>query len=134
MAAVTSTTACAPITSHHNTGGSLPELTRDLVIRENDIITIGIGSTNNRKEIKLHTSSSIDKTTTYSFGSGIADKIHGLTEKFHNLSHHRSDSDCESRSRAGTCTSPIYLSTRTNKKECFIPIQNPISASRLGVM
>ncbi|CAG2106698.1 unnamed protein product [Medioppia subpectinata] len=33
MAAVTSTTACAPITSHNTTGGSLPELTHDIIIQ-----------------------------------------------------------------------------------------------------
>jgi hypothetical protein len=93
MAAVTSTTACAPITSH-NTGGSLPELTHDIVIHN-------YCESNNKKDVILHNSGSVDKSHTTS--GGLADKIHGLTERLHSLSYHRSESECGSRGRAGTC-------------------------------
>lgn len=80
MAAITSNTICAPITSHNTGGGSLPELTRDFMFNFN------------RKEgEKKHS------------GLCFADKLHDITEKLHNLSHFRSDSDCGSRSRSGTC-------------------------------
>ncbi|XP_022248289.1 diacylglycerol kinase 1-like [Limulus polyphemus] len=63
VAAVTSTTACAPLTSH-NGCGSLPELAKH--------------GQAEKKDEKYH---------------GLAEKIHGLTEKLHSLGHHRSDSD-----------------------------------------
>ena len=94
MAAVTSTTACAPITSH-NTGGSLPELTHDIIIHN-------YCDSNNKKEVVLHNSGSVDKS--HSAVAGLADKIHGLTERLHSLSYHRTESECTSRGRAGTCT------------------------------
>lgn len=72
IAAVTSTTACAPLTPHT---GSMPDLA---------------------KEIHLETKE--DKH--YS----LAEKLHGLTEKFQNLGHHRGDSDSTSRGRAGSAT------------------------------
>jgi len=83
MAAITSNTICAPITSHNTGGGSLPELTRDSVFNFLPLI---------RKDgEKKHS------------GLGFADKLHDLTERLHHLSHFRSDSDCGSRSRSGTC-------------------------------
>ena len=100
MAAVTSTTACAPITSH-NTGGSLPELTHDIIIQN---------YCEPKKDV-LHNSGSVDKS--HSAVGGLADKIHGLTERLHSLSYHRSESECASRGRAGTCMTtvpPIYPS------------------------
>lgn len=77
MAAVTSTTACAPITSHTTTGGggSLPELGKEV---------------HPPKEEK-HTSL-------------LAEKLHGFTEKLHSLGHYRCESDCNSRGRAGSAS------------------------------
>ncbi|XP_013789124.2 diacylglycerol kinase 1-like, partial [Limulus polyphemus] len=63
VAAVTSTTACAPLTSH-NGCGSLPELAKS--------------GQAEKKDDKYH---------------GLAERFHGFTEKLHSLGHHRSDSD-----------------------------------------
>ncbi|GFS33517.1 hypothetical protein TNIN_320081 [Trichonephila inaurata madagascariensis] len=57
MAAVTSTTACAPITSHTTAGGgggSLPELAKEPPAKEHH---------------------------------SLAEKLHGFTEKLHSLGH-----------------------------------------------
>lgn len=73
MAAVTSTTACAPITSHTTAagGGSLPELGKDHPPKE-------------EKHQSL-----------------LAEKLHGFTEKLQSLGHYRCDSDANTRGRAG---------------------------------
>ncbi|RWS29298.1 diacylglycerol kinase 1-like protein, partial [Leptotrombidium deliense] len=89
MAVVASTAACAAVTSH-NTGGSLPELAYDS-LRNSSLLS----NIEHKKE------GSIDKSHT---GIGFAEKLHGLTEKLHNLSHHRSDSDCGSRGRSGSAS------------------------------
>ncbi|RWS16390.1 diacylglycerol kinase 1-like protein, partial [Dinothrombium tinctorium] len=91
MAVVTSTTACAAVTSH-NTGGSLPELAYDSLLSGSTVLT---NAGDQKKE------GSIDKSHT---GTGFAEKLHGLTEKLHQLSHHRSDSDCGSRGRSGSAS------------------------------
>lgn len=96
MAAVTSTTACAPITSH-NTGGSLPELTHDIIIHNY--------CDSNKKD--TNNSPNVDKS--HSTVSGLADKIHGLTERLHSLSYHRTEGDSGSRGRAGTCRSIRFI-------------------------
>ncbi|GIX88344.1 diacylglycerol kinase 1 [Caerostris extrusa] len=75
MAAVTSTTACAPITSHTTAGGggggSLPELTKD------------------PPQPREHHS--------------LAEKLHGFTEKLHSLGH-RCDSESNARGRTGSAS------------------------------
>lgn len=86
LAAVTSTAACAPITSH-NTSGSLPELAKEV----HGLVASGCSEPKERPSLGgvggMH--------------FGLAEKFHGLTEKLHNLGHHRSDSDSNSRGRAG---------------------------------
>lgn len=76
MAQVTSTTACAPITSHTTTpgGGSLPDIGKEVHPAP-------------PKEEKHQ--------------SLLAEKLHGFTEKLHAFGHHRCDSDSNNRGRAG---------------------------------
>ena len=123
MAVVTSNTACAPITVH-STSGSLPELTRDLINIEithekkenssynNTLITSGSGVGNHGigggNESKSHHSS-------------LAERLHGLTEKLHSIGHYRSESDCGSRGRSGTCTlvSDNHKNTQINLCDLF---------------
>ncbi|XP_022240456.1 diacylglycerol kinase 1-like isoform X1 [Limulus polyphemus] len=87
MAALTSTTACAPITSH-KASGSLPELAKDGQAERKDERHHAKDGQAERKDEK-HQS--------------LAEKIHGLTEKLHHLGHNRSDSD-SSRGRAGSAS------------------------------
>nr|XP_042894847.1 diacylglycerol kinase 1-like isoform X1 [Parasteatoda tepidariorum] len=78
MAAVTSTAACAPITSHTTAGGgggSLPELAKD------------------------HTPVKEEKHL-----SSLAEKFQSFTEKLHSLGHHRCDSESNPRGRAGSAS------------------------------
>ena len=72
MAVLSSTTACAAITSHTT-------------------------STSNVNSTGLP-----GGTSTESHGSSFADKIHGLTEKLQALGHHRTDSEASGRTRTGT--------------------------------
>ncbi|KAF4522811.1 hypothetical protein B566_EDAN008072 [Ephemera danica] len=44
----------------------------------------------------------------HSSGGGIAEKLHGLTEKLHNLGHHRSDSDASTRTRTGSIGASVH--------------------------
>ncbi|KAF8773230.1 Diacylglycerol kinase beta like protein [Argiope bruennichi] len=74
MAAVTSTTACAPITSHTTAGGgggSLPELAKEPPAKEHQ---------------------------------SLAEKLHGFTEKLTSSLGHRCDSESNSRGRAGSAS------------------------------
>ncbi|CAL1279293.1 unnamed protein product [Larinioides sclopetarius] len=74
MAAVTSTTACAPITSHTTAGGgggSLPELAKEPPVKEHQ---------------------------------SLAEKLHGFTEKLTSSLGHRCDSESNSRGRAGSAS------------------------------
>lgn len=76
MAVMSSATACAPITSHNTSGGSISNLA-SCAVTEN-ISTKSEG------------------------GGGLAEKLHGLTEKLSSLGHNRSDSETSSRTRTGT--------------------------------
>jgi len=76
MAVLSSATACAPITSHTTTPGSVPNIATCVI----DQATVNT----DRPAHKL------------------AEKLHGLTEKLHSLGHHRSDSDTSTRTRTGT--------------------------------
>ncbi|GAB6032105.1 hypothetical protein CHUAL_010469 [Chamberlinius hualienensis] len=86
MAVVASTTACAPITAHNATGGSIPSL----------------GTDPEQPQQPQQTSSF----------SGAAGKVHslvqGLTEKFHSLGHYRADSDTSNRPRTGSVGATVH--------------------------
>lgn len=118
MAAITSNAACAPITSHNTTSGSLPELTRDTVSSGGHEAPAAANScTNSRKESSVAGAQEgqlSGKTSTGTSGTGgvggtLVDKLHGLTEKLSALTHHRTtDPESSSRSRAGTCKSAFF--------------------------
>ncbi|KAK0169460.1 hypothetical protein PV328_012019, partial [Microctonus aethiopoides] len=72
MAVLSSTTACAPITSHTSSG---------------NVNSTGLGA---------------GVSTESSHGSSLADKIHGLTEKIQALGHHRTDNSAEALARSRT--------------------------------
>lgn len=69
---LSSTTACAPITSHTSSG---------------NVNSTGLGA---------------GVSTESSHGSSLADKIHGLTEKIQALGHHRTDNSAEALARSRT--------------------------------
>ncbi|XP_072378619.1 diacylglycerol kinase 1 isoform X2 [Diabrotica undecimpunctata] len=85
MTVLSSTTACAPVTSHNK--GSTP-----------NVNSIG--------DPPKHTE---EKATTY--GEMLVEKIHGIGEKL--LGHHRSDSDCSTRGKTGT-VHPMLTVTHTS--------------------
>ncbi|KYB26618.1 Eye-specific diacylglycerol kinase-like Protein [Tribolium castaneum] len=89
MAVLSSTTACAPITSHNK--GSTP-----------NVNSIG-------EPIETKSQLSSEKPTTY--GEMLVEKIHGFGEKL--LGHHRSDSDCSTRGKTGT-VHPMLTVTHTS--------------------
>ncbi|XP_068225401.1 diacylglycerol kinase beta isoform X3 [Palaemon carinicauda] len=101
MAVMSSATACAPITSHNTSGGSISNIATCAV---GDSLTGGGG------------------TGSSAGGCGsLADKLHGLTEKFSSLGHNRSDSEASSRTRTGmkngsigACVHPVVTVTQTN--------------------
>ncbi|XP_068225402.1 diacylglycerol kinase 1 isoform X4 [Palaemon carinicauda] len=97
MAVMSSATACAPITSHNTSGGSISNIATCAV---GDSLTGGGG------------------TGSSAGGCGsLADKLHGLTEKFSSLGHNRSDSEASSRTRTGSigaCVHPVVTVTQTN--------------------
>lgn len=73
MAVLSSTTACAVITSHTTSNSN--------------VNSTGL------------TSSGVQES--HGGGSSLVDKIHGLTEKLQALGHHRSDSETSGRARTG---------------------------------
>nr|CAD7402040.1 unnamed protein product [Timema cristinae] len=80
MAVLSSTTACAPITSHTSGPGSAP-----------NIATCHVEQQVPEQRNKL------------------AEKFHGLTEKFHSLGHHRSESETASaRMRTGSVGAAVH--------------------------
>jgi hypothetical protein len=87
MAVLSSATACAPITSHTTTPGSVPNIATCVI----DQATVNTGSATGQ-QTPAH-----EKPT-----NKLAEKFHGLTEKLHSLGHHRSDSDTSTRTRTGT--------------------------------
>lgn len=78
MAVMSSATACAPITSHNTSGGSISNLATCTVSESVAVSGKSEGA-----------------------GASLAEKLHGLTEKFSSLSHNRSDSEVSSRNRTG---------------------------------
>ncbi|KAJ8872303.1 hypothetical protein PR048_025907 [Dryococelus australis] len=89
MAMLSSTAACAAITSHTRAPGSVP-----------NIATCGVDQSLGAPSVERPT-------------SRFAEKLHGFTEKLHALGHHRSDSDTSTRCRTGTalyCTYRLFLS------------------------
>ncbi|GLV39634.1 Diacyl glycerol kinase [Carabus blaptoides fortunei] len=87
MAVLSSTTACAPITSH--TKGSTPNVN-------------ACGDAAHEKQ-----------SSSGGYGGLIAEKFHGLTEKLHSFGHHRSDSDTSTRARTGS-VHPMLTVTHTS--------------------
>nr|CAD7454146.1 unnamed protein product [Timema tahoe] len=80
MAVLSSTTACAPITSHTSGPGSAP-----------NIATCHVEQQVPEQRNKL------------------AEKFHGLTEKFHSLGHHRSESEnASARMRTGSVGAAVH--------------------------
>jgi hypothetical protein len=86
MAVLSSTTACAPITSHTTTPGSVPNIATCVI----DQATVNTGSATGQ-QTPAH-----DKPA-----NRLAEKLHGLTEKLHSLGHYRTDSDTSTRTRTG---------------------------------
>ena len=86
MAVLSSTTACAPITSHTTTPGSVPNIATCVI----DQATVNTGSATGQ-QTPAH-----DKPA-----NKLAEKLHGLTEKLHSLGHYRTDSDTSTRTRTG---------------------------------
>lgn len=78
IAVLSSTTACAPITSHTTSSGNV-----------NSAVVLG-GTTASESH----------------GGSSLADKLHGITEKLQALGHHRAESEV-SRTRTGKVYSAI---------------------------
>ena len=72
---MSSATACAPITSHNTSGGSISNLASCAMTENVSAKSEG--------------------------GGGLAEKLHGLTEKLSSLGHNRSDSEASSRTRTG---------------------------------
>ncbi|XP_031786826.1 diacylglycerol kinase 1 isoform X5 [Nasonia vitripennis] len=85
MAVLSSTTACAAITSHTTSSSNV------------NSTGMGSGAAGGAE----------------SHGSSLADKIHGLTEKLQALGHHRTDSEASSRMRTGS-VHPMLLVTHTS--------------------
>ncbi|KAK7065337.1 Diacylglycerol kinase N-terminus [Halocaridina rubra] len=97
MAVMSSATACAPITSHNTSGGSITNLASCAVGETISSGGVGGGSSGG--------------------GGSLAEKLHGLTEKFSSLGHNRSDSETSSRTRTGSigaCVHPVVTVTQTN--------------------
>ncbi|KAK8386847.1 hypothetical protein O3P69_017939 [Scylla paramamosain] len=91
MAVMSSATACAPITSHNTSGGSISNLASCAMTENVSAKSEG--------------------------GGGLAEKLHGLTEKLSSLGHNRSDSEASSRTRTGSigaCVHPLVTVTQTN--------------------
>ncbi|MPC47927.1 Diacylglycerol kinase 1 [Portunus trituberculatus] len=91
MAVMSSATACAPITSHNTSGGSISNLASCAMTESVSAKSEG--------------------------GGGLAEKLHGLTEKLSSLGHNRSDSEASSRTRTGSigaCVHPLVTVTQTN--------------------
>lgn len=93
-----------------SSGGSLPELVHDscniisvAINNQSESITLGTVGTSGQSVAEKHSSSSKGAVV----GNMIVDKLHGLSEKFHQLSHptgsDHSMSTSSSRTRAGTC-------------------------------
>ncbi|XP_012274153.1 diacylglycerol kinase 1 isoform X1 [Orussus abietinus] len=84
MAVLSSTTACAAITSHTTSSSNV-----------NSTGLLGGGTSESHG------------------GSSLADKIHGLTEKLQALGHHRTDSEASGRARTGS-VHPMLTVTHTS--------------------
>ncbi|KAG8200109.1 hypothetical protein JTE90_001962 [Oedothorax gibbosus] len=100
MAAVTSTTACAPITSHTSAaggGGSLPELPPTSI---------------------SHNAASL-----------LAEKLHGFTEKLHALSHHR-DADSRGRAGSASVHPMVTVTANYNDQKSSDSSPNHSQVSR----
>ncbi|KAI1280413.1 Diacylglycerol kinase beta [Halotydeus destructor] len=100
LARVALTTSSARVTHSRNSGGSLPELVHDgCVLTDKD--------TRDSKNLILETS-----CKQFSAYSKLAEKLHGLTGKLHNLGHnhhHNRDADSNSsRGRAGTWSASVH--------------------------
>ena len=99
MAVVSSATACAAITSHNTSGGSIGNLANCAL---SDVISVP-------KEPPLQESKS---------GGGLAEKFHGLTERFTSLG--RSDSESCNRNRTGEFLNlDIFLKSVKNLDLCL---------------
>ncbi|XP_044745945.1 diacylglycerol kinase 1 [Coccinella septempunctata] len=88
MTVLSSTTACAPITSHLK--GSTPNMNSICEIMDRNF--------------------TIEKPSTY--GEMIVEKIHGIHEKL--MGHHRSDSDCSTRTGKTGTVHPMLTVTHTS--------------------
>ncbi|PSN42095.1 Diacylglycerol kinase 1 [Blattella germanica] len=93
MAVLSSATACAPITSHTTTPGSVPNIATCVI----DQATVNTGCATG------HQTPAHEKPT-----NKLAEKLHGLTEKLHSLGHHRSDSDTSTRTRTGSIGASVH--------------------------
>ncbi|XP_069690666.1 diacylglycerol kinase 1 isoform X3 [Periplaneta americana] len=94
MAVLSSATACAPITSHTTTPGSVPNIATCVI----DQATVNTGCATGGQQTPAH-----DRPA-----NKLAEKLHGLTEKLHALGHHRSDSDTSTRTRTGSIGASVH--------------------------
>jgi hypothetical protein len=90
MAVLSSATACAPITAHTMTVGSVPNIATCVIDQTTVMTGASIG-----QQTPAH-----DRPA-----NKLAEKLHGLTEKFHSLGHHRTDMEASGRPRTGRAQS-----------------------------
>ena len=95
---MSSTAACAPITSHTTSSSNVNSTGLPGVATDSH----GGGSSG-----------------TGGGGSSLADKIHGLTEKIQALGHHRTDSEASARPRTGIKNSKLSTSQSVQKCRSF---------------
>ncbi|XP_067004259.1 diacylglycerol kinase 1 [Anabrus simplex] len=109
MAVLSSTTACAPITSHTTTPGSVPNIATCVIDKDTGQQT-----------------PSAEKPT-----NKLAERLHGLTEKLHSLGHHRSDSDTSTRTRTGSIGASVHpmLTVTQTSYSCHEPLEKKSTES-----
>ena len=110
MAMLSSATACAPITAH-NAIGSVSNLaafsTSQTDGAASPVVAAASGS-----------STAATAATAVSSGSenrhhgGLAERLHGLTERLGSLGHSRTESDVSNRTRTGSASSFFAASSR----------------------
>ncbi|XP_042144552.1 diacylglycerol kinase beta isoform X2 [Ixodes scapularis] len=99
MAAVTSTTACAPITSHTHHSGSLPELANKQAQGAAVLSSTGAAPDASSGAARR------DESAKPHLHLGFAERLHGLTEKLHSIGGHlRSEGDSSARTRTGSAS------------------------------
>ncbi|XP_076069534.1 diacyl glycerol kinase 1 [Oratosquilla oratoria] len=111
MAVMSSATACAPITSHNTSGGSITNIAN-------------CGPPEPSSQDPQHLQRNLGVSV------GLAEKLQGLTEKLSSsLAHNRSDSETSSRTRTGSLGASVHpLVTVTKTNFCADSIEKRRSA------